>query len=48
MSVTVLVVLTWTERIAAAIVIAIPAIRAIAPELDSAKAESARIRKGDE
>ena len=48
MSVTVLVVLTWTERIAAAIAIAIPAVRAIASELDSAKAESARIRKGDE
>ena len=48
MSVAVLVVLTWAERIAAAIVIAVPAIRAIASEVDSAKAETARIRKGDE
>ena len=31
-----------------AIAIAIPAVRAIASELDSAKAETARIRKGDE
>ncbi len=48
MSVSVLVVLTWAERIAAAIAIAIPAVRAIASELDSAKAETARLRKGGE
>ena len=48
MSVSVRVILVWTERIAAAILIAIPAVRAIASELDSAKAEITHIRKGDE
>ena len=48
MNTKVLVVLNWAERIAAAITIAIPAIRAIVSELDSAKAECARLYKGDE
>jgi len=42
------VVLTWAERIAAAIVIAVPAIRRIASELDAAKAETTLIRIGRE
>ena len=48
MNMKVLVVLNWAERVAAAIAIAIPAIRAIASELDSAKAECARLYQGDE
>ena len=38
------VVLTWTNRIAIAVTIAVPAIRRIVSELDAAKAETARLK----
>ena len=48
MSTTLKVVLTWAERIAAAILFAVPAIRSIDNEIDAAKAEIALIRKDEE
>ena len=39
MSGTLAVVLTWAERIATAVLIAVPAIRGVASELEAAKAE---------
>ena len=37
------VVLTWAERIATAVLIAVPAIRGVASELDAAQAEAVLI-----
>lgn len=41
------VVLTWADRIATVVKIAVPAIRRIASELDAAKAETAHARMID-
>ena len=41
------VVLTWAERIAAAVAIVAPAIRCAVAELAAAKAEVTRITTGD-
>lgn len=42
------VVLTWAERIATVVLIAVPAIRSISSEVDAAKAEIALIRKEED
>ena len=42
------VILTWAERIATVVLIAVPAIRSISSEVDAAKVEIDLIRKGDD
>ncbi len=48
MSATLKVILTWAERIATVVLIAVPAIRSIYSEVDAAKAEIDLIRKDDD
>ena len=48
MSATLKVILTWAERIATVVLIAVPAIRGISSEVDAAKVEIDLIRKDDD
>ena len=48
MSATLKVILTWAERIATVVLIAVPAIRSISSEVDAAKVEIDLIRKDDD
>ena len=48
MSATLKVILTWAERIATVVLIAVPAIRSISSEVDAARVEIDLIRKDDD
>lgn len=48
MSATLKVILTWAERVATVVLIAVPAIRSISSEVDAAKVEIDLIRKDED